>query len=149
MAPRTLTIDHTYFVKAPVRKVFRALSDPEGLSSWFLATARIDARVGGAYDFEWQAGYRHSGTVLAFLRGKKISWSWPNRAGGKLQVTRVTFSVRSHRGGTLVRFRHEGYPRRDPWIEIYGGTEAAWAYFLTNMKSVLEHGHDLRSSQDR
>ena len=148
MAERKLKIQQSYFVAAPVSKVFRALSDPRGLTTWFLAKAQVEPRKGGAYEFEWRAGYRHSGKVLDFVRGKKLSLTWPNGVGRKRLTTRVTFSVRRQGRGTRVHLRHTGYPRSDPWIEVYGATQCGWSYFLMNLKSVLEHGHDLRSPKD-
>ena len=50
--------------------------------------------------------------------------------------------------GTLISIRHSGYPRTPGWVEIYGGTQAGWAYYLMNLKSVLETGRDLRSPKD-
>jgi uncharacterized protein YndB with AHSA1/START domain len=145
MATRNLEIEQTYFVKASATKVFRALSDPKVLTTWFLAEARLEREKGGSYDFKWEEGYHHSGKVLDLVLNKKLSLSWPNKAGGKSVTTRVTFTLRRKGRGTLIRIRHEGYPRRDPWIEVYGGTQSGWAYYFTNLKSVLEHGYDLRS----
>jgi uncharacterized protein YndB with AHSA1/START domain len=148
MTTRDLTIEQAYFVKSPAAKVFRALTDPRQLSTWFLSRATLDLRKGGAYEFEWQGGYHHAGTILEVIRGKQLTLSWPNRVGAKRSLSRVTFRLRSDGRGTLVQLRHQGYARRDPWIEVYGATQCGWGYFLTNLKSVLEHGHDLRSPKD-
>ena len=149
MTGRTLTIEQDYRVNAPASRVFRALSEPSGLARWFLARAKLEPRTGSEYEFVWQGGYHHTGVVLDFAAGRRISLSWPNRVGRESLITRVTLSVRRDGAGTIVRLRHAGYPRRDPWIEVYGATEYGWANFLTNLKSVLEHGHDLRPRRPR
>jgi hypothetical protein len=60
----------------------------------------------------------------------------------------MTFTVARQGRGTLLRLRHVGYPDSGGWAPIYGATQSGWSYFLMNLKSVLEHGHDLRCEQD-
>jgi uncharacterized protein YndB with AHSA1/START domain len=148
MPRRRLSIDQTYFVHQPVSKVFRALSTPAGLSRWFLKSARLPREKGAKYEFVWQGGYRHTAKVLAFVPDRQLSLQWFNRARGRTLWTRATFSFRSVGNGTLLHLRHTGYPRSDPWVEVYGATQSGWAYFLQNLKSVLEHEHDLRSPRE-
>ncbi|MGC2289223.1 MAG: SRPBCC domain-containing protein [Thermoplasmata archaeon] len=145
MTEKTLTITQAYHVNAPVPTVFRALTDPDVLKTWFLADAHVDPKAGGSYEFTWQGGYKHEGKVLGFVRNRLVKLSWPSRGIGD---TRVTFTVRRDGTGTILEVRHTGYKRSDAWLEMYGGTESGWAYYLMNLKSVLEHGHDLRAAGD-
>jgi hypothetical protein len=48
----------------------------------------------------------------------------------------------------VLKFTHSGIPRDEKWVELYGGAIRGWTYFGMNLKSVLEHGHDLRSDND-
>lgn|GEM_PF-1810726 len=148
MPPRTLTIEQTYFVAAPVRKVFWAISDPEGLAQWFLAKARLPPKKGAEYWFEWRGGYAHGSKVLDYVKGRRLALSWPNTFRGVTTQTRLVIRLRKSGRGTLISIRHSGYPRTPGWVEIYGGTQAGWAYYLMNLKSVLETGRDLRSPKD-
>jgi hypothetical protein len=63
-------------------------------------------------------------------------------------MTQVSFALTARRGGTLLTLRHTGYGTTPAWIENYGGTCSGWAYFLTNLKSVLRNGTDLRETGD-
>jgi uncharacterized protein YndB with AHSA1/START domain len=129
-----------------LKEVFRTVSEPSELTRWFLANADIVPEHGRRYEFTWQGGYRHAGKVLEFVRNRKLSIDSPGPGNGK---TRLTFSVRRDGTRTLLEVRHSGYRKAtDAWLEMYGGTESGWAYFLLNLKSLLEHGHDLRSSRD-
>ncbi|MGP8078385.1 MAG: SRPBCC family protein [Thermoplasmata archaeon] len=145
MAAKSLTIRQVYQVKAPVKAVFRALTEPAGLVTWFLAKAKLEPRRGGSYEFTWQGGYRHRGKVLDYVKNRRLSLTWPTR---RLGDTRVTFTLRRAGAGTRIEIRHTGYQRTDAWLEMYGGTQSGWAYFFVNLKSVLEHGHDLRTPGD-
>lgn len=48
----------------------------------------------------------------------------------------------------MLKFRHAGFPKAEKWVELYGGAIHGWMYFMMNLKSVLDHGHDLRSGND-
>lgn len=144
------TVLHQYYIKAPAAKVFKALSDNQELTRWFLAKARLDKEKGGNYKFTWQGGYSESGKVLDYVPGKKLSLSWPSHWKKKLVGwTRATFTVESRGKGTLLKLRHSVLGSGEGWIWNYALTHAGWSYYLTNLKSVLEHGYDLRSRRDQ
>lgn len=148
MASKSLTIEQTYFVRASPTKVFRALTDPKWLTRWFLAKASITPEPGTSYTFHWQGGYKHTARVLEAIPRHRLTLEWPNRVGRVTKVTRATFELSKKGTGTLLRLRHSGYPAARPWLETYGETQSGWAYFLTNLKSVLEYDRDLRSRYD-
>lgn len=142
------TIRLQVFLAASPRKVFSAVSDPQLLTSWLLDEARISPHKGGAYSFTWKDGPTHTGTVLEFVRGKRLAltWQWPGME--KLLVTKLKLSVEPRKGGTVVKLVHSGFPRQERWMDLYSGGIQGWMYFLMNLKSVLDKGHDLRSKYD-
>jgi uncharacterized protein YndB with AHSA1/START domain len=148
MADRTLTITQRYYLAASPPKVYEMLATPRGLARWFLESGAIEPVAGSAYTFTWQGGYHHTARVLAAVPGRRLVLAWPNRIGRRTTVTAVAFSLRKKGRGTLLTLRHEGYPRTGGWVEVYGSTQSGWAYFLTNLKSVLATGRDLRSEHD-
>ncbi|MCI4324108.1 MAG: SRPBCC domain-containing protein [Thermoplasmata archaeon] len=145
MVATTLTVRQSYRVNAPVSKVFRALSEPSELTKWFLGQATLPHRRGGTYEFVWPGGYRHEGRVLEYVVNRRLSLTWPS---AKLGDTKVTFTVQRSGRGTRLDLRHTGYRTTRAWLEMYGGTQSGWAYYLMNLKSVLENGHDLRDPSD-
>jgi uncharacterized protein YndB with AHSA1/START domain len=149
MAPRkTRTIRLQVFLRAPPKKVFKAISQPSRLSRWMLDEATLSPRKGGRYAFTWTGGPTHTGTVLEFVRGRQVTltWQWPGMEDQL--VTKLKLSVEPKSKGSVLRFTHSGFPRGERWVELYGGAIQGWMYFLMNLKSVLEHGHDLRSKYD-
>ncbi len=148
MATRTLTVDQSFFFEKPLTTVFRAVSDSRQIVRWFLAKAELPLRKGAQYRFEWPGGYSHEGKVLEFEADRRLTLSWPNGSRTDRFLTRVTFSVRRAGRGTFLTIHHTGFPRTRVGLEQYGGTQAGWAYYLVNLRSVLEHGVDLRSPRD-
>lgn len=146
---KSLTIKQGHFIRAPVSKVFMSLTEPRMLRKWFLTSAQLSPRKGGNYTFTWHGGYHHSGKVLSYSRDKALSLSWPQFWKGKpLGVTRATFRLRAREDGTILDLTHSGFKNGKPWVETYGETCSGWAYFLTNLKSALQQGTDLRSAND-
>ena len=148
MSRRTLDIDQHYFIRAPLSRVFAALTEPRWLSRWFLASARIRPVAGSSYTFRWQGGHSHSGRVVEVVPNHRLTLTWPNRVNRVTRETRVTFELSQKGRGTLLRVHHVGYPSAVRWLPTYGATQCGWAYFSVNLRSVLENGHDLRSRWD-
>ena len=144
------TIAQQYEITAPPRDVFRALSEPVELTKWMLAGATLSLRAGAPYWFEWAWGYRGEGRVLRVVRDRSLTISWPHGPSRRpLGTTQVRFGVRKVRGGTLLTLRHTGFGAGPNWVEPYARSSSGWAYYLTNLKSVLESGQDLRRDGDR
>jgi len=141
------SVSHQYFVRAAPDAVFRAISDPAWLTRWLCDRAELSPKKGGAYRLAWNDGPTHTGTVIDFREGRRIAlaWTWP---GVKLTGTVFSLSVEAKDDGTVLTVEHAGFPRLSRWTELYGGAEWGWTYFAMNLKSVLEHGHDLRSRYD-
>jgi uncharacterized protein YndB with AHSA1/START domain len=148
MPPKGLSIKQAYFFNARQDQVFRALSDPREIVRWFLAKAELTPKKGTTYRFEWPGGYSHEGKVLDVIPGCRLTLSWPNGPANRRFLTRVTFTLRRAGTGTFLTVQHTGFPTTPVGIEQYGGTQSGWAYYFVNLRSVLEHGHDLRSPRD-
>jgi uncharacterized protein YndB with AHSA1/START domain len=145
---KTRTIRLPIFIHASPRKVFRAITEPEILTTWFMDRATLSTRKGGSYSFTWEGGPAHTGRVTEFVRGKRIAltWQWPGME--ELGATKLTLSVEPRNGGTVLKFTHSGFRGHGAWGELYEGAIRGWTYFMMNLKSVLENGHDLRSPYD-
>ena len=143
--PKSFVIEQVYFFEAPFEKVFQALTDPKILVKWFLSKAKVAPSKGGSYSFDWIGGYHMTGKVKQFERNKAVSFSWSDKlTNGELASTTASFKVAKKGQGTLLRLRHTGF--KDP--KHFAECSSRWGYYLTNMKSVLDHGTDLRSKYD-
>lgn len=90
-----------------------------------------------------------SGKVLSYARDKSLSLSWPQVLRGKsLGMTRATFRLKPKDNGTILDVNHSGFKTGTLWNENYAAVCSGWAYFLMNLKSVLQNGRDLRSEKD-
>jgi uncharacterized protein YndB with AHSA1/START domain len=139
-------IRKTYYYEAPPERVFASLTVPKELTKWFLASATLTPRKGGSFRFKWLEGdYVMNGKVLDFDRPRGVRYAWIDRFGSKVFKTEVTFALTPKGKGTMLRVTHRGFKSGKKWVALYGGIQSGWTYYLLNLKSVLEHGTDLRS----
>ncbi len=92
--------------------------------------------------------------------GDRFIWRWPTgrtlrgeyqepEAGGDVQFTfgesKVCLSARPHRGGTLLRLRQFDIPDDEASrMHVHANCRAAWVYFMSVLKTLLEHDVDGR-----
>ena len=148
MTSKKLAIEQQYYFDSNPSEVFRALTEPSQLVKWFLASAKIKPRAGGSYTFTWQGGSSHTGVVKKAVAGRVLVLSWPDRVKGKTYLTQASFTFSKKGSGTLLTLKHTGFRQGDDWVWLFGAIQSGWAYFLTNLKSVLGQGKDLRSKHD-
>ncbi len=141
-------IEHEYHYRSRPERVFAALTSEKELARWFSRKARVKLRKGGEYRLTWESGAM-KGKIKSVVAPKRLVVAWHDRIDGKSYDTVARFELKRKDGGTLLRVTHEGFGSGKDWIWLYGAIQSGWAYYLTNLRSVLEHGTDLRSPLDR
>jgi uncharacterized protein YndB with AHSA1/START domain len=139
---------HSYY-RAPLEAVWQAWSTAEGLESFFIADARSEPATGPmrAPGEQVHAGDRYR---WRFLHGLELVGSF--REVDPMQRVAFSFggmetSVDLQQRGDQVEVRlHQAGCRTDPEGSAgdHLNCRSCWVFFLTNLKSVLEHGTDLR-----
>ncbi|MCP4582907.1 MAG: SRPBCC domain-containing protein [candidate division Zixibacteria bacterium] len=127
-------------IKASPTKVFKAWTDPKIISRWFTVKTEFEPVKGGRIYFEWLGGDKFETTVSAIRKNERILFPF----GSKGEMVEVKLAKNGRK--TIVTLRQYDM-RTTPearW-SIHKGCEVGWAFFLTNLKSWLEHGIDLRS----
>jgi len=145
---KPLVIEQEYYYEASPQKVFAALTKPKKLVKWFLSDAKIKPKEGSSYTFTWKGGTSHTGKVKKVVPDRTLVLTWPDRIRGKVYETEATFALRRKGDGTILKVTHVGFKEGEDWVWLYGAIQSGWAYFLMNLKSVLNEGVDLRSKHD-
>lgn len=149
MAKGELEIKQSYYYDVPPEKVFAALTEPAQLTRWFLSKAKVDLKKGGKVEFTWEGGHKMSGKVKRVVSGSQIAYAWRDDLGkGKEAKTLAEFKVSKRGTGAFLKLKHSGFGDSKAWIELYGAIQSGWAYYLTNLKSVLQNEKDLRAKDD-
>jgi uncharacterized protein YndB with AHSA1/START domain len=142
-------IEQTFYYAVPPEKLFTEFIEPTELSKWFVEKAEFRAKKGGTFRFTWPGGYTMRGKVKTVDPPKKLHLLWVDRFGrGRVFETEARFTFTKRGKGTQLSLSHRGFKSGKKWVALYGGIQSGWAYYLTNLRSVVEHGIDLRSERD-
>ena len=137
-------------LKAPVARVYKALTDADELKKWFPIQATSDARVGGGWRFEFQkAGglFVAEGRYLELVPDRLVRYSWQaplDDAGTALSNLTVLFKLEPDGDETDVYLEETGYGEGDLYDKLFGDRSHGWGFFMQNLASLLAGGADLR-----
>ena len=132
-------------VDAPPQAVFKALSDEKELTQWFPSQARMEARVGGAIEFQFVRpdGQNHMlyGRVLELVPDEKLSYTWNFAHRDQLQET-VTWTLEPVGGNsnkTRVTLVHAGFEKPSQKdVESGYSYEAGWTHFIGRLEELFK-----------
>jgi uncharacterized protein YndB with AHSA1/START domain len=128
-------------IAAPVRAVWNALSTAEGLQSWWVDEARIEAREGGRIVLTSEgddgAPIEERGMFHVFRPTRLIEIAWDSHAKNKTAGTRIQFLLARDGEETRVNVTHSGSGLLDDEAER-AVLEKAWKGALASLRDSLE-----------
>ena len=128
------------YIKASPARVFQAWTDDKIVTKWFTVKTVIEPKKNGRLYFEWLAGDKMEARVNSIVKNKKFVFPF----GSKGEEVAVTFKKDGQ--GCICELRQYNMKTSDTdkW-RMHRGCIQGWTFFMTNLKSYLEHGIDLRS----
>lgn len=125
-----------FLIKAPVERVFEAISTPQGLDHWWTKRSAGEPKLGANYELGFGPKYEWRARVTACV---------PNSAF-ELQITRadtdwtgtvVGFRLKGAGASTNAQFYHTGWPsQNEHWrVSCY-----CWPMYLRILRRYVEHG---------
>lgn len=149
--------DWTGFVKririnTNVETIYTTLASAEGLTKWLLSESEftskdgemIDskqcAKAGDAYKWRWYAqNHYEEGTVIEGNGVDRFGFTFAGDC-------KVSIELKKDGNATMVELKQLEIPLDDASKEsIRLGCAFGWSFYLTNLKSILEGGIDLRN----
>lgn len=122
-------IKQTYIIKAPLEKVWGALTDPKVIEKWGGGPAVMDDKEGTEFSL-W--GGDIFGKNISVVLHKKLQQEW--YAGKWDEPSIVLFTLTSKGDTTVVNLLHEDIPNSEA-SEI----ESGWkTYYMGPLKDLLE-----------
>jgi len=140
-------IIHKIGIKAPLSKVYEAVSTPKGVAGWW--TRETTGRAGGAMTsvFHSPDGKeigRMDFDLLKAEPGKKVQWRFT--AGPEEWVgTDLTFELSRDGDQTLIVFGHRNWREA---VEFMAHCSMKWATFLLSLREFVETGKGRPSPDD-
>jgi uncharacterized protein YndB with AHSA1/START domain len=136
-------------IQAEPGQVIEYWSTIHGMEKFFVEMMRItgpdgkerkggeSAQAGDDYIWRWHNGRCVSGKYLSVGPGREVRFSFGDSI--------VAVSAAAHQDGSVLRLRQFNIPdTEEARMHIHANCRAAWVYFLTVLKILLEHGVDGR-----
>lgn len=130
-------------IDAPPEAVFKALTDEKELVEWMPNEAKMDARVGGEYEFKYHWDARGGmdtilrGRILELVPNKKLSYTWDSQTkdGNKRTTNAIVTWVLDQlpNGKTSVTLIHSGVAK-----EFRQDSESGWNYFMGRLENYCK-----------
>jgi uncharacterized protein YndB with AHSA1/START domain len=127
-------------IDAPIEAVFEAWSTAKGLGRWFVTAVYAPEPVveGTRYRWTWANDVAEEGEITQIEEPSLLAFTFSDDVG-----VVVRFGIVD--GRTMVELvQHHGHADLEARQECYVGCLQGWTFYLANLKSVLEHGVDLR-----
>lgn len=123
-------------VQAPIEIVRTYFTDPKRIVEWWPTRVRLEARVGGAIELEFDNPDGRTDRALGTfteLTGDRIVFTWgldgdPDLPPGS---SRVDINLEPEGAATLVRLEHRGLPKSHRRKHDDG-----WTFFLDRLTSA-------------
>lgn len=129
-------IVHDLPVRAPLQRVFEAISTPDGLDRWWTKTCTGRPEPGADYELGFGPGYLWRARVTRCEPPSVFELELLS-ADADWTGTRVGFELERRGDSTWTRFRHSGWPAAN---EHYRISCNCWALYLRVLRRHLEHG---------
>ena len=143
-------IDKEVVVAASPQEVWNAWTTREGITSFFSPDAKIEARVGGAFEVYInpfaEPGMKGADDMrfLALQPARMLSFTWnapPSLPEVRAQRTFVVVRIEPmNERETRVTLHHTGWGDGGEWDRAYTYFDRAWGNVLGNLKKRFESG---------
>lgn len=134
-------------VESELELVWDALTTAEGLASWYVIDADIDARAGGTLTVDWGAGPAALASVDEIEPPHRLKLVYRDEEAGDTGAEE--WLLTHDQGVTHVRLIHS-LPVADgaTWDETYPGIVRGWGVFMGTLVFVAERKKRLGRSAD-
>ena len=145
-------------IKSTSQRIYDSWATQAGLESWFLRKAEFTKPDGTTRE---RGAHVHNGDIYEWLwygygddtveRREVLETNGQNLFrfifSGDCAVTVV---IKHEHGEIIVELKQENIPLdQDPKMNLCLNCSTGWTFYLTNLKSVLEGGLDLRNKDDK
>lgn len=142
-------IIHRIGIKAPLSKVYAALSTVEGVAGWWTRETSGDSRPGGNVKvcFRSPTGEEKGRMAFEFVKlAPNSGVSWRFTSGPEEWIgTDVTFDLSEQDGQTLITFGHRNWREA---IDFMAHCSMKWATFLLSLRELVETGKGKPAPED-
>ncbi len=129
-------IRHHLTIKAPIKKVYEALTLEQGLKGWWTNDTSAKPETGHINHFKFGSEYFNKMKVTELTLPTKVTWECID--GDKEWIgTKLTFELENREGEVLLKFSHLNWAEES---DFFGFCNHHWGRYLDSLKSLCETG---------
>ncbi len=138
--PGTRGQEHVIEIDAPAAAVWRAITEAEELTRWYVQSAEVDPRLGGTYKISWGEGMDGESEIVAFEPERRFKLVYRPVPGSSPLPAPISeeYTIESRGAKTVLRLVTSGIPDTEDWDWFYEGTERGWRLFFLGLRHYLE-----------
>lgn len=143
---------HGIYLNSPIEKVYQYIATASGIAKWFIGEAKyyyknISIRPGNQYSekgdsylWKWlNKDFELKGLITESEENKMIQFTF-----SPLYFVTITLTNEKERTKLTLTQEYQSGAEKDEFNFI--NCCVCWVFFLTNLKSVIENGIDLREA---
>lgn len=147
------------FIQSDLSTVFQAWAKPGEITQWFIATATVTSannhprpkdefvQAGDQYQWHWHQDLQAKGIILEVVENERLQFTFGDGEPGSNEKIIVTVNFNDLGDTTSVILKQENLPDNEQGhVHWHMGCNMGWSFFMTNLKALLEHGVDLRET---
>ena len=138
------TQTHEIAIDAPIEAVWKAITDAEELTRWFVEEAAVEPGVGGTFTISWGGEEKGQSRIEVWEPNQKLRVALMPFDMGAAKYDASTpiideYTIERRDGKTVLRLVSSGIPDAAEWDGFYNGTNSGWKSFLRTLRHYLEH----------
>jgi uncharacterized protein YndB with AHSA1/START domain len=130
------SILHDFFIRSTPEKVFRAITEPKGIDSWWSLECSGTPAMGAEYRLFFGEPWDWRARVSRYEQDAAFEWDM-TVAMDDWVGTKVGFELSPTEEGTKVRFYHKGWAEESEHFRI---SSYCWGTLLRLLKLYVERG---------
>jgi uncharacterized protein YndB with AHSA1/START domain len=140
----TRSHQHEIVIDAPLEAVWKAISEGEELTRWFVQEATVEPGVGGLLTFSWDGAEKGQNRIDEWEPNRKLRLTSLPFEMGAAKYDGTTpmvneYTLERRDGKTVLRLVNSGIPDTPEWDGFYNGISGGWRSFLRTLRHYLEH----------
>jgi uncharacterized protein YndB with AHSA1/START domain len=129
-------LKHLVEINAPASKVYRALTEQEGLAGWWTLETVAEPKVGGILELTFGDKYYDKMRVTGLEPNRRVEWECIQGHEEWVGTTFV-FDLEEKDGTTALRFTQGNWRAATDFFALCNTT---WGYYMQSIKEYCETG---------
>jgi len=130
------SIKHYLVIKSSAEVIYKALTEQNGLASWWTDDTTAKPVKGFTIDFIFGEAYHNKMLITNLVADKIVAWECtlgdPEWIG-----TKFKFSIEPREENTVLRFTHSDWREE---TNFFASCNYHWGYYLRSLKLYCETG---------